>query len=78
MSFDHYAEATRLAEELRKEHLDCFADTIIDSMEAGATGTEIFMALRWNIGRIIKSDKCSNITLGIAQKIFDELDKSLQ
>lgn len=76
--FDHYAEARELASLLRKENLDDFATSLIRAMEEGATGTEIFMALRWNIEQLLRANKCSDLTAAKARRLFDELDKALQ
>jgi hypothetical protein len=59
VNFDHYKEARELAEELRKEKIDHFANQIIKAMEEGSTGTEIFMTLRWNIEQLLKTKELS-------------------
>lgn len=78
MPFDHYDEATKLAEELRKINLFDYANAIIDAMECGATGTEIFMALRWNIDKVISSCDVTNGIKEMAKRLYKELDKSLK
>lgn len=78
MPFDHYDEATKLAEELRKNNFFNYANAIIDAMECGATGTEIFMALRWNIEKVIKSCEVSDSLKTQAKRLYKELDKSLK
>lgn len=78
MHFDHYEEASKLAKDLRKENMGDFADAIVDSMECGATGTEIFMALRWNIEKVIKSCEVSDSLKTRAKRLYEELDKSLK
>lgn len=78
MNYNHYEEVAKLSEELRNENLDNAADTITHCIEAGATGTEIFMALRWNIGKILKSNKLSKNAKLRAQRLYDELEKSLE
>lgn len=77
-SFDHYAEARELASLLREEYLDDFAISLIRAMEEGATGTEIFMALRWNIKQLLEANKCSDLTTAKARRLFEELDKTLE
>ncbi len=79
-NFDHYKEAEEIAEALRKEKLESIADEIIKAMEEGSTGTEIFMALRWNIDILLKTKELSyskNIK-DRATRLFNELDKALQ
>lgn len=79
-NFDHYKEARELADGLRKEKLEQFADRIIKAMEEGSTGTEIFMALHWNIEQLLKSKELSysKIIKDKASCLFRELDKALQ
>jgi hypothetical protein len=80
VNFDHYKEARELAEELRKEKIEHFADRIIRAMEEGSTGTEIFMALRWNIEQLLKTKELS-YSKSIKDKarcLYSELDKALQ
>lgn len=78
--FDHYKEARELAEQLRKEKIPCFADKIIGAMEEGSTGTEIFMALRWNIENLLKTKdySLSKTIKDKASRLYKELDKALQ
>lgn len=80
VNFDHYKEARGLAEELRKEKLEYFANRIIKSMEEGSTGTEIFMALRWNIEQLLKTKElsCPKSIKDRAIRLYMELDKALQ
>ena len=47
-------------------------------MEAGSTGTEIFMALRWNVNRVLASNQCSSNTKEFAKNLYIELDKALK
>nr|WP_320049946.1 hypothetical protein [uncultured Desulfuromonas sp.] len=78
--FDHYKEARNLAGQLRKEAMSDFADKIISAMESGSTGTEIFMALRWEIGKLLEVKACS-LPKHIRDKatiLYDELDNALK
>ena len=79
-NFDHYKVAKELADELRKEKVDCFADGIIKAIEEGATGTEIFMALRWNIENLLKTTdySYSESIKNKAKSLYEELNKALQ
>jgi RNase P/RNase MRP subunit POP5 len=49
---DYYAEARRVAAILETEGMVADANSLIEALEAGATATEILMALRWNLRRI--------------------------
>lgn len=77
-TYDHHAEAQELAAMLRKESLGNYADALVTAIQEGATGTEIFMALRWNIKNIIDAKKCSDLTDAKARRLYQELDKALQ
>jgi hypothetical protein len=76
--FDHYKEAKELSETLHQENLNEYADGIIQSMEEGSTGTEIFMALRWNTLKILKSKNISKNIRSKAARLYKELNKALQ
>jgi gamma-glutamyl-gamma-aminobutyrate hydrolase PuuD len=80
VNYDHYQEARELAEQLREEKLDGFADKIIGAIEAGSTGTEIFMSLRWNIENLLKTGNhsFSNAIKDKASRLNKELNKALQ
>jgi hypothetical protein len=80
VTYDHYKEARELAEQLREEKIGSFADKIIGAIEEGSTGTEIFMALRWNIKNLLKTkDYLLSITIrDKASRLYKELDKALQ
>jgi len=79
-NFDHYKEARERAEELRKEKLEHFANRITKAMEEGSTGTEIFMALRWNIEQLLKTQELSypKSIKNRANRLYMELDKALE
>ena len=77
-AYDHYIETKELAGMLRKENLNGYADAILMALEEGSTGTEIFMALRWNIKNIIDAKHCSVLTEAKALRLYQELDKALQ
>lgn len=76
--YDHYVEAQELIGMLRKEGLSNYADAMLKAMEEGSTGTEIFMALRWNVKNLIESRQCSNMAEIKARRLYQELDKALQ
>lgn len=75
---DAYAEARVLMQLLRDDGLDEFANGICLAIEGGATGTEIFMALRWNIQKILDTNSCSRATEAAARHLFVELSKALE
>lgn len=77
-SYDHYSETQELIDMLRKERLDNSADTLVNAMQEGATGTEIFMALRWNVKNILDEKKCSRLTEAKAKRLYRQLDEALK
>ena len=73
--YNHYEEAERLLQLLIKDDEKEQADFISDAM-IGSTGTEINMALRWNINNILKLDSLSEETRNCAQRLWIELEKA--
>jgi hypothetical protein len=55
LSFDYIAEAYAIRDALTDEYLARWRSRITDAIEAGATGTEILMALRWNLGQLLEA-----------------------
>lgn len=77
-TYDHYAETQGLADMLRKEGLGDYSDALLKAMEEGATGTEIFLALRWNVKNLIEAEEFSDASEKIARQLLKELDLALQ
>ena len=63
---------------LRKEGLGDYSDALLKAMDEGATGTEIFLALRWNVKNLIDAEKCSDASEKKARRLFKELNVALQ
>ena len=59
---DYYAEAESVCEELEGAGRSDVADDLRAAMEAGSTGTEILMALRWKLEQSLASE--SDLSLG--------------
>jgi hypothetical protein len=76
--YDYYGVAKELSKKLKDENLGDLSSGITNAMEAGSTGTEIFMALRWNVNKILASNECSKGTKEYAKRLYDELDKALK
>jgi hypothetical protein len=75
VAYDHYSVAQQFAAQLRKEGKDLWATRIEDAIAAGATATEILMALRWNILQFISSgETCSQETRQLVDELLRELD----
>lgn len=67
-AFDQYQEARKIAEVLRNEKAEKYADRIIHAMEDGGTGTETFMALRWSIEKLL-NDTDTPISKALETKV---------
>lgn len=55
MSYDHYSVAKNVADSLDAEGHTDWAKEIRDAMAEGATGTEVFMGLRWQLRQVTNS-----------------------
>jgi hypothetical protein len=53
---DFYADGFEIAERLREEHLNAWADRVERSIDQGFTATEILMALRADISALLAAD----------------------
>ncbi|MFC1560466.1 hypothetical protein ACFL3W_00815 [Pseudomonadota bacterium] len=76
--YDHYQEAQGLITMLRDSQLNDQADSLQTAMDDGSTGNEIFMALRWNIEKLISEKQCTDIALAKAKRLWEELNKALK
>lgn len=56
MTIDYYAEAREVARYLDEGGHATEARSVIESIETGATGTEILMALRWNLEQLERAN----------------------
>jgi hypothetical protein len=77
MATDYYAESRRLADDLRAEGLGDCADALLDAIESGSTGTEILMAIKWNLDRLIAAGEGSRDLMLRASGLRTELVKAL-
>lgn len=55
MARDYHEEAREIARRLLRDGLAEEAATLVEAIEGGATGTEILVALRWHLGRILEA-----------------------
>lgn len=76
--YDHYKEAEDLIVMLHDTRLRNHSDALKAAMDEGATGTEIFMALRWNIEKLLNEKTCSEKVFAKAKRLWEELDKALR
>jgi hypothetical protein len=76
--YDHYEEAKFLIEELSGGPLKNYAIILQNSIDEGSTGTEIFMALRWNLDKLLKEVNCSDSIRVKVSRLREELDSALR
>lgn len=76
--YDHYKEADELITILHTTQLQDYGNTLQAAMDEGATGTEIFMALRWNLEKLLNEQSCTGLVRTKAKRLWAELDKALQ
>jgi hypothetical protein len=76
-AFDHYGAAERLIVTLNQAGLVNDAVALQNAIDGGSTGTEIFMALSFNLkqllGRSLREDIRAN-----AVELMDEIEKALK
>lgn len=77
MATDYYAESRRLAVDLRAEGLDDSADALLAAIESSSTGTEILMAIKWNLDSLTASGEGSRNLMLRAAGLRTELVKAL-
>lgn len=77
-NYDHYQEAVSIITMLRGTSLNSYGDSLQSAIDEGATGTEIFMALRWNVEKLLDEDNLDELVRARAKRLWEELDKALQ
>jgi hypothetical protein len=75
--FDYYAEARDLISRLDSDGYDEDASKLRSAMEDGATGTEIFMALRFHLSEILRKIPLRDEVQIRASRLLSELNDAL-
>ena len=78
MPGDVYTAADDLVVRLRADGANRWADAINDAIESGSTGTEILMALRHQLDRLLDANEASPQARGLAAALKTELDALLE
>ena len=79
MGYDHYAAARGLADRLAAEGQRAWAEKLVRVMAEGATGTEIFMGLRWRLQQLERrGDSLSDGAKERIGALLKELDAALR
>lgn len=77
MGYDHYKEADEIIKELHRLNYAEEADCLQESMDRGSTGTEIFMALKWNLNKQLVELQLPELLRAKAKKLIKELESQL-
>jgi hypothetical protein len=79
MATDYHAEAREIARLLDLESLNGEAQSLRDAIDAGSTGSEILMALRWRLEHIDGSNLRMNPeTRGRIRRLLTEIGSTLE
>ncbi len=77
-NFDYYSSAQRIAQALSDEGLSDRATKITDAIATGSTGTEILMALHWQLTELLRQGhRPSAETSSDREELLREIDKRL-
>lgn len=76
--FDHYSAARNLISRLEADGYGSDATKLQSAMDDGATGTEIFMALRFHLSDIIQRVQLRGGAQILASQLLDELNRALE
>lgn len=76
-NFDYYAVARDLIQGLVAEGYPTHASKLQDAIDNGSTGTEILMALRFNLNEISKKVSLSPKLLALISTLLVELNSVL-
>lgn len=75
--YGHYKETEELIAMLHATQLRNYGSSLQTAMDEGATGTEIFMALRWNLEKLLSEPSCPDLIRAKSKKLWKKLDKAL-
>lgn len=75
--YNHYKEAEKLIGMLESSQLKGYAASLQEALDSGATGTEIFMALRWNLTKLLSDPLCTEPLRIKANILWEELNSAL-
>jgi hypothetical protein len=77
-NFDHYGAARELITYLLDDGYNDEAEALTSAMASGATGTEIFMAMRFHLSNIIRLIPLKDDAQIVASRLFAELNSALE
>jgi hypothetical protein len=77
-AFEHYMKVRELISRLEHEGLSAEAQDLRSVLEGGATGTEIFMGLRFHLSKIVEVKGLAAETRRLAQELSDRLGEGIR
>lgn len=77
-NFDYYAAAKDLISRLESDGYADDASKLRSAMEEGATGTEIFMALRFHLSEVVRRVPLKGESQTRASRLLAELNDALE
>lgn len=79
VNYEYYTVAREIEKRLNTEGFGTWAQKLEDAIVAGGTGTEIFMALRWNLKLIKREIKTLSIeTIRLIDDLLIHLNAALK
>jgi hypothetical protein len=78
IQYDHYSQARELVKLLARDGAKAVAQEVLDAMEIGSTGTEIFMLLRVAVKKSLAQPNLSYDTTQLARELLTHLEQALQ
>lgn len=78
IQYDHYSQARELVKLLARDGAKPVAQEVLDAMEIGSTGTEIFMLLRVAVKKSLAQPNLSYDTTQLARELLTHLEQALQ
>ena len=76
--YDHYSEAKKLANLLERDGATTLSKDVLNAMEFGATGTEIFMRLRVAVKNSLSNAHIPDDSRRIAKTLLTHLERDLK
>lgn len=77
-TYDHYAEAKRVAQLLSQDGRSSEGQALLRAMEGTSSGTEIFMKLRHSLERLVDAPGISAGTAERLRVLYEKVDEALR
>jgi len=78
-SYDYYGKGEAVAQRLEIEGLDQYAKGIRDAIRGGSTATEILVALRWQLRKVLDcGEKLGDQEMIMVKELVEKIDDILE